>query len=268
MEVHVRGPETLRTRRTRARRARPSRAAVGRAQGALLATLFLACAGTVSAQEEPAVPLIRVTGEATLSVEPDEVWIDVGVVTEAEQAEAATRRNAEKLDAALAALRRVLETDPPPGASTRIQTRGYSLRPIYRRPEKTGEREIAGFEATNVLRVRTTRLDRVGAVIDTAVREGGNRIEQLRFGLRDDREVRADALREAAVQARAKAETIAAALDLRIQRIRLVEEQQHGITPVRLRAETMAMAESAPTPIEAGTIEVRASVLLAAEIGR
>ena len=62
---------------------------------------------------------------------------------------------------------------------------------------------------------------------------------------------------------------MAAALDLRIIKVLSVVEGERGFRPIpmpQLRAQMEAMP-AAPTPVEAGTIEVRSSVTLTAELG-
>ncbi|HKY03306.1 MAG TPA: SIMPL domain-containing protein, partial [Blastocatellia bacterium] len=70
-------------------------------------------------------PSIRVTGDAIVSARPDQAQIDVGVVTQAPNAKNAADENARKVDAVLAALRKVL------GPEAEIKTVGYSLNPNY-----------------------------------------------------------------------------------------------------------------------------------------
>ena len=60
------------------------------------------------------------------------------------------------------------------------------------------------------------------------------------------------------------AESIAAALNLRIVRVLSVSESSPVVVPVHGVA--YARAESASTPIEPGTLEVRANVSLVVEI--
>ena len=78
------------------------------------------------------------------------------------------------------------------------------------------------------------------------------------------------ALRLASTKAKAKADEIAAALGLKIVRILAVSEGDRGIrpiiTPLARGAQMEAMA-AAPTPVEAGTIELRSSVTLTGELG-
>jgi uncharacterized protein YggE len=206
-------------------------------------------------------PSIRVTGEATVNVKPDQAQIDVGVVTQAATAEEAANRNAQKLDATLKELRRLL------GPTADIKTISYSLNPNYVYPREGGQPKISGYIASNTLQVKIDNLEQVGKVIDAAAQSGANNIQALRFTLKDEQAAQAQALREAAARAKAKGEALASALGVSVVRVLYVEEGGH-VTPIRMDARTFSKAEamSAPTPVEPGTIDVRAMVTLTLEI--
>jgi uncharacterized protein YggE len=150
------------------------------------------------------------------------------------------------------------------GAGADIKTVSYSLQPNYRYPQGGGEPTITGYTATNIVRVTLDDLTKVGSAIDAATQAGANRIHQLQFTVKDERPLEAQALREAAIRARQKAEALATALGVRITRVLHVSESSPVVVPVRDVA--FARAEVASTPIEPGTIEVRASVTVSVEI--
>jgi len=229
----------------------------------LIGSLALGYAERAAAQEEgESRSVVRVSGESTVSVAPDLAVVEIGVVTESDSAQEAATENARKLDATLGELRRAV------GSSGRIRTQSYSLNPRYEYPREGGrQRKLVGYEAANVVQVKTSKLDQVGRIIDAATASGANRIQQLRFELKNEEAVRAEALRNATLRARSKAEAIAAALDLRILRVVSVEESGAPAVPVLRHSGAMA-AEAAPTtPVEPGTIDVRAGVVLEVEVG-
>ncbi len=217
----------------------------------------LACA-TVTAAQEAGTPEIRVTGEATLSVEPDQAEIDLGVVTQAPTARAASAANATKLDAVLTAIRNIV------GDKGKIDTTNYSLRPNYTRPRGGGEATIASYTATNTVRASGVAIDATGELIDVAIEAGANNVQRLNFTVADTETPRLQALADAARQARAKAEALAAALGLEIVRVLSVAEGTPAVVrPYAPRAAMMQADAAAPTtPVEPGSVEVRASVTL------
>jgi uncharacterized protein len=220
--------------------------------------------GTALCQPERETPQIRVTGRATVSAQPERADVDIGVVTEAKEAQQAARLNADKLDAVRKAVIAAV------GRDTKLETVDYSLQPVYRRqPEPKNEPTVSSYIVTNVLRVRELELTSVGKVIDAATDSGANTVSNIRFGLRDEEEVKTRALREAAVNARSKVDTLAAALGVRVGRILTVIEGEPDIIrpmPAYRGEMVMAQAASPTTPIEPNAIEIRASVTLVVEI--
>lgn len=216
----------------------------------------------ISAQEvnTKLPPSIQTSGEAVVNAKPDRAQIDVGVVTQATASQAAVSQNAQKLEATLSELRRLL------GNNADIKTTSYTLNPNYRYPKEGGEPTVTGYTATNIVRVTLDDLTQVGKVIDAATQTGANRVQNLRFTLKDERTVQAQALRDAAMKARSKAEALASALGLKIVRVLSVIENSPTAVPVDNVA--FARTEAASTPVEPGTIEVRANVMLTVEINQ
>jgi uncharacterized protein YggE len=227
---------------------------------ALTVPLMAVAALAQEPSERPARPSLRATGEALVTARPDQAEIDIGVLTQAANAKDAADQNAVKLDAVIAALRKVL------GQGADIKTISYSLSPNYIYPREGGQPRVSGYTATNIVQVKINDLKQVGAVIDTATQAGANNIHSLQFTLKNDEDVRAQALREAAGKAKAKTEAIAAALGLKITRVLFAEESGPVVRPVYARMEAMQARADAPTPVEPGTIEVRATVTLTVEV--
>ncbi|MFY9608883.1 MAG: SIMPL domain-containing protein [Blastocatellia bacterium] len=233
---------------------------------ALMAIAAIGLVNTVAPAQQPidktGRPTIRVSGEATVTAKPDQAEINIGVVTQAATGQAAATQNAQKQDAVLSELRKLL------GAAADIKTISYSLTPNYRYPKEGGQPTIAGYTASNVVQVKTNDLAQVGKVIDIATQSGANTVQSLRFTLKDEQGVRSQALREAAIKARAKADALASALGLKIVRVLHVDEG--GVSmPIPMAARTFsAEANVAQTPVESGTIDVHATVTLTVEIAQ
>jgi uncharacterized protein len=97
---------------------------------------------------------------------------------------------------------------------------------------------------------------------------GANNVNRLVFTLKDEQAAQIEALRAASTKAKVKAEAVAASLGLKIARISSVTEGERTIQPV-FRQVMAARAEAlpaAPTPVEPGTVEIRSTVTLTAEI--
>jgi len=234
------------------------------ATGSVAALFLVLGMGRVSAlAQEPTDrnrATIRVIGEATVMVKPDQAEINIGVVTQSSTAQAAATQNAQKQDAVIGELKKML------GAGADIKTISYSLNPDFKYPREGGQPTISGYTASNVVQVKTSDLTQVGRIIDLATASGANTIQSLRFTLKDETATRAQALREASRKARSKAEAIASALGLKLVRIlHLDEGSQMAPIPIngRVFGESVAVAS---TPVEPGTIDVRASVTLTMEV--
>ena len=208
-------------------------------------------------------PSVTASGEAVITVEPDQAEIDIGVVTQAKNAPDAARENAEKLARVLAEIKKTL------AKGDEVKTASYSLTPNYRYPQG-GKPELIGYTATNILRVRTGTLANAGKLIDGAMQSGANTIYRLLFNLKDEQAAQLQALRVASAKAKAKAEAMADALGLRVVAILSMVEGDRGVRPIMVpqaRGAQMEALAAAPTPVEPGTIEVRSSVTLTAELG-
>jgi uncharacterized protein len=230
-----------------------------------LFSILMVLPSIASAQQNdrrPRVPSVTATGEAVITVEPDQAQIDIGVVTQAKNAPEAAKENAEKLARVMGEAKKFL------GKGDEIKTASYSLNPNYRYPQG-GKPEIVGYTATNVLHIQTGTLENVGKLIDLAMQSGANTIQHLSFTLKDEHSAQLQALRLASTKAKAKAEAIANVLGLKIIKVVSVTEGERGVRPIvmpQARVAQMEAQAAVPTPVEAGTIEVRSSVSLTAEV--
>ena len=227
---------------------------------ALIGVTSLTSPAAAQAAPEPPPFSIRVLGEATVTAQPDQVEIDIGVTTQADTAQRAAANNADRTN------RVVAELETRVGTDGTIATVSYSVQPEYAYPREGREPQIAGYAATNVVRVTSPRLEKIGDLIDAAVKAGANRVHRIEFGLREEDSVHARALQQAARRARAEAEALASALGLRIGRVLSAVEAatphvvRDGFAPAALRA------EAAPTPVRPAAIEVDGKVWLTVEV--
>jgi uncharacterized protein YggE len=163
------------------------------------------------------------------------------------------------MDALIAALRQLRISGPL------IRTTAYELQPEYanERPqpaERPGPPRIVGYRAVNMVQVIVDSVPRVGAVIDAAIRAGANRVADLRFELKDPQAARTEALRLAVARARSEAEATARAAGQRLGAPLTITT--HGQPQPMDRMAMARAAEAVPTPIEAGTLTVAASVTI------
>ncbi|HSS49232.1 MAG TPA: SIMPL domain-containing protein [Thermoanaerobaculia bacterium] len=209
-----------------------------------------------------AIPTLTVSGSGQARVAPDEAHVRLGVVAQAPTARAVQDQVNRIANAVLEAIRKV-------GIPAEdVQTSGLSLSPLYSQVRQGNENQapkITGYQANNTVTVRVGDLAKTGPVIDAGLGAGANSLEGVDFGLRNDEAARAQALADAARAARAKAETLAKALGVRLGEILEVAEGGVSVSPPpspRYGMARMEAASMAPTPVSAGQVGVEASVTL------
>jgi len=205
---------------------------------------------------------VQASGEATVTAKPDRAEISLGVTTQSGAAQAASAQNAADTTEVLAALNKVI------GGSGEIKTTGYSLAPEYQYSNANPPR-LTGYRASNTVLVTVDDLSIVGKIVDTATKSGANNINSISFSLRDEQTARIQALSEAAERARANAEAIAKALGVRVVGVLEAEPAEMPvIRPLPMMRSNLisASAESATTPIQTGSLDIRASVTVKLEV--
>ena len=240
--------------------ARSKRAGLGARAARIAAVTALVCLAAISsapaaAADAPPPPYIEVGGNAEVKVAPDLARLEFGVTTRAESAATAARDNAARMKRVLEAVRNAL------GAGAQIGTGTYQLRGEYSAPRDGTPPRVTGYVASNIVRLETRELARVGELVDIATQAGANQVQRIAFDLADASAARRRALREAVLDARAQAQAIAAALDAPLGPVQSVVEQEVGPIRPYMQDAMMARAEAA-TPIEPGMISVRARVVL------
>lgn len=214
----------------------------------------LALSGILVAQAPPPRS-IRASGEGVVSVRPDLARVTVGVSTQAATAQEAAAQNATAAERVINAVRAAL------GAGGTVETVSYTVTPNYR--SSGGESVLIGYTVTNLIEATTFEMGSVGRIIDAATGAGANRVQSLRFGLRDADPPTRQALTAAATQARGRASAIANGLGGRAGAVLSAQEGSvvRPVTDTRLGVSAGAPA----TPIETGMVEVRATVAVEVE---
>lgn len=234
-------------------------AAIAAAAALLLAA---AASGTVLAAGPDAasfLPAITVTGSADVAAAPDRARISLGAVVESRQAVDAQKQLAQIMRRVLSEIKGLEVPDE------QIRTAGLSLTPVYSQPKPRTDPDpeaprIVGYRATSSVTVQMDDMDRVGAVIDAGIAAGANQLTGLAFELKDDLTPRRRALQLAAQEARLKAETIAAALDLTLGEV--VEVHENGAQTAYPVERRFAAPAAADTLIQPGQVQVRAAVTI------
>ena len=154
-------------------------------------------------------------------------------------------------------------------APDKIETDNYTMYPVYEYDK--GKVKSRKYEINNRMKVVVEDLTKAGTVMDAAISAGANRIENIMFTVRNPGKYKDDALREAAQDARRKADIIAASLGKTVTNIISVTDNSVRVSPRNYMMNArMAggndMAESAATPMEGGDAKVESSVTVVFEI--
>jgi uncharacterized protein len=224
-------------------------------------SIFLVCTAMLRAQRIPSItepPSMRVHGEATVSVEPDQLQFDIGVVTQASTAKEATDQNDSQSKALILELRAAF-----PSAS--VRSINFSVNPNYHYPAE-GPPTIAGYTASNTVRLLLNDISKLQSVIDIAIKSGAKSINRLTFTLQNENPVRAEAFAKAADQAQAGARALAAALKLKLGRLLSVEEGQPVLVSPPRQISFEDLSSTNVAPVSLGRIDVHADVNLTYEI--
>jgi uncharacterized protein YggE len=225
----------------------------------LVLLLTVGPAAAARADDTPPVPSIVTTGEAVIRRAPDQAFINAAVETRARNPRDAQRQNAEIMTAVQ---QRVAEAGIPKDA---VRTTGYSIQQEF--DFTNGRRTPRDYVARNGVEIRLDAVERTGDILDAVVQAGATNIEGVRFDLKDRQAVEREALRLAVVDARARADALAAGAGRTVDRVLHIDDSRQPVVPVmRVQAMAARAAEAAPTPIEPATIEIRAQVALTVAI--
>lgn len=205
-----------------------------------------------TANENSAAKTLQVTGIGTVSTAPDQAVLLLAVQTQAVSATQATADNA-------AAMAKVIKALTDAGVDKNsIETVSYTLSPVYEtNPEPSAMPKVVGYTARNAIQVTVGDLSLVGQLLDAAISAGVNEVQGIMFTLSPTTlaAVQKQALGQAIQDADGQAHAVASSLGVRILGP-LSVTPGYVFQPNLERFSTAAQ----PTPIQAGTLQVTATV--------
>ncbi|HHW32482.1 MAG TPA: SIMPL domain-containing protein [Clostridiaceae bacterium] len=204
--------------------------------------------------------VINVSGLGIIKASPDIAYITLGFVTEDTDANEAQKKNAKQMDKIVAAIKDLGIEDED------IKTVSYNIYPKYDYDRNTGVSKIIGYSVNNSVQVTVRDILKTGKVIDIASENGANTSGGISFGLSDYEGYYNNALKAAVENAKKKADIIADTLGVSLKLpVSITENSGYQQPPTVYYSKTMDWAasdeaERVTTPIESGTLEIRASV--------
>ncbi|WP_424767567.1 SIMPL domain-containing protein [Paenibacillus sp. sgz302251] len=194
---------------------------------------------------------IEVLGEGTVAAVPDRAVVVLGAATEGAVLQTVQSDNAQIVTSLIESL---MELGIP---KEKIQTYDFRIEAQYDYIE--GQQVFRGYKATHLLQMTIDNIEDTGLVIDTAVSNGANSVTSIQFTVAQPAIYENEALSLAIHNARQKAETIAAALSVKLAAIPCqVQELSRTAEPQPFSA-SLHM-QSAATPIEPGELSLSAFV--------
>lgn len=201
-----------------------------------------------------AAPSIRVTGQGSVSQAPDRASLNLSILSNNDQAQAATSQNNTTYAAVVGRLGAV-------GIAERdIHTTSFNIT-FVPKPEPAAQYKPprTGYIVTRQLAVTIDNLALVGRAIDAAVAAGATQIDGVSYGLRDIQSAYAKALAAAMHDAALQAAALADAAHLRLGAIQSITA---GGTLPPPAPQLRALAAEAQTTIPPSDVQVHASVIV------
>jgi uncharacterized protein YggE len=211
---------------------------------------------------------VELDAEGQVEVKPDKATFNFTVVTEAPQAQEASKANAQEAEKFLAAIKPVL------GPEDKVKTLQFNVTPVFRRVEKVQGKEklrkdeIAGYRASHRFQVDLRDLAKLGPVADTALKNGANEVHGPYFSHTQEEDLRNQAVVKALERARKLADALAQAAGLKVARV-VKMSTSHAMHPRFEMAKAAPMAapgREVDTPIEVGDITYRARLTVTYEL--
>lgn len=202
------------------------------------------------ATDQPPEHTISVAGSGKVVVVPDMATVDLGVVIERPTAKAARTAAAEAMTRVVAAIKALGIDDKD------VKTVNVSLNPVYDYPNNSAP-QIRGYQLNNTVTVSVRDLDKLSDVLDDGIRAGATAVNGISFDVADRAAAEANARQAAVADAKAKAETLASGLGVRIEGVASVSESVS--TPMwydRGYAAGAVAEDAAMTPVMPGTTDI------------
>lgn len=235
----------------------------------LASTLVLGSIAMTASAQVPATvaapdggTLLSVSAQAEASRAPDVATLSTGVVTQAADANAALRANAEQMQKVMAAVRAagIAERD--------VQTSGINVNPQYRYAENQPP-VITGYQASNTVSLKVRDIARLGDVLGALVASGANQVNGPSFEIDEPEAVYDEARRAALEKARTRADMYAKSLGLKVRRIVSISEGGgFQPQPMMMMRAAKAMDASESSPVSPGQSTLSASLDVVFELGR
>ncbi len=159
---------------------------------------------------------ITVSGTGETQISADTAIVSLGINARDKDVLAAQQ----KANAIIASIREAMTSLGIPEDC--VNTDYMNIYAIY--DYQDDQEEVMAYNAGSTLAIKVTSMDAVGEVIDSAFAAGANTLNGISFSASDTDAAKAESLKKAVADAKAKAEILAEASGLKINRIDLITE--------------------------------------------
>ena len=233
-----------------------------RAGGGTVATASVAGLQS-SGNSEPMPRTVSVIGTGIASAKPDVAFIELGVASVDPDAAKAIDDNTTRMNAVMAVLTGVglVEKD--------VQTVNYNMF-IEQIADKdgrpTGEMR---YHVVNQVRVKLRDLSKAGELLGKVLKAGANSVNGISFSVADPTSLQKEARDKAIVDAKARAEQLAAGLGAKLGLLRQVSEFGGVIMPGPMnRGEAVGLGGGGNVPVSAGELNVTVQIQVTFDIAQ
>jgi uncharacterized protein YggE len=194
---------------------------------------------------------MKVSGTETLQAAPNQANIMLGVITEDKDPQKAQQANSQTIAKVISSLKSLGITEE------QLKTSEYRIDPQYHYID--GKEIFKNYKVQYIIQVKTSDIEKIGSIIDTAVSNGANSISSIRFSLSNSETYYKQALSLALKNAYEKALSMAQTLGITLDPIpNLVEELSQTSPPTLYQ--TTSYTKMSSTPIQPGELNITATV--------
>lgn len=203
--------------------------------------------------------IMTISSEGVTKVIPDIVKVKIEISTEKPSSKEAVDLNSTTTQDVITAIKNIGQSD------LKIETIGYNLQPLYNYIENKPP-QIYAYNATTTLLITTSKMEKIGDVISTAVEAGASNISSITYDLSDNlkKNAKNEALVNAIKDANDKSDVIAKAMAVKIIGISTINELSvtypNPIMYQTSRNAQMAASMAAAPVIIPEELEVRAQI--------
>ncbi len=225
----------------------------------LILSCTLLCLSLPVAVADETPRTISVQGQANIQFQPDRAAVSLAISNRSSVLADAQSRTASVVAQVLKLTRKLGIED------RHVDTTAAVLRPEYRWNKSTERQELTGYFSERNMTVRLQDLDKLGDLLEGAVKTGVNQVSPPQLYSSRERELYREGLEEAARDARRNAQVLADALGATLGDALSVSAHGGTSPPRPVPVARMAMAADAAETYNAGerSSETRVSVTFA-----